>query len=220
MEEKQRLSEPNRSRFAARTCIPANPGLLEGGVLVGYARVSTQDQNPNLQIDALTSAGCGPIFVETASGASKERPQLRAALAAARSGDVLAVWKLDRLGRSLLEMIQTVRDLDVRGIGFMSLTEKIDTVTPAGRLVLHLFGALAEFERSIILERTLAGLGAARARGRIGGRPRKVSDATLAAARQLMTETQLPMAEIARQLNVAPSTLYAHIPGGRGSLAR
>src|SRR5919202_1797568 len=135
-------------------------------MLVGYARVSTQDQNPELQLDALQQAGCERVFVEKASGAQRDRPELKAALDFMRGkGDVLVVWKLDRLARSLKQLIETVEDLERRGIGFRSLTEQIDTTSPGGRLVFHIFGAMAEFARSIIRERTRAGLDAARARG-------------------------------------------------------
>lgn len=181
-------------------------------MLIGYARVSTHEQNPELQLDALRGAGCERVFVEHVSGVSLERPQLMAAIASAQPGDVLAVWKLDRLGRSLLHMIETVRKLDARQIGFLSLTENIDTTTSTGRLVLHLFGAMAEFERSMMVERTLAGLDAARARGRIGGRPRKLSVEDLARARTLVEEERLPMEDIAARLGVALSTLYRHLP--------
>ena len=137
-------------------------------MLIGYARVSTQDQSPALQLDALKAAGCERIFVEKASGAQRDRPELKSALDFARgdTGDVLVVWKLDRLARSLSQLIDTVDLLEKRGIGFRSLTEAIDTTSAGGRLVFHMFGAMAEFERSIIRERTRAGLDAARARGR------------------------------------------------------
>jgi DNA invertase Pin-like site-specific DNA recombinase len=140
---------------------------------IGYARVSTQDQHPALQLDALHAAGCVKVFVEQASGAQRERPQLQAALDYARPGDTLVVWKLDRLARSLRQLIETVEQLEAPGIGFMSLTENIDTTTPGGKLIFHIFGALAEFEGSIIRERTLAGLTSARARGRVGGGRRR-----------------------------------------------
>ena len=139
-------------------------------MLVGYARVSTQDQNPELQLDALKADGCEKVFVEKASGAQRDRPELQAALDYMRSGDTLVVWKLDRLARSLKQLIETVETMEGQGIGFRSLTEAIDTTTSGGRLVFHIFGALAEFERSIIKERTMAGLVSARARGRVGGR--------------------------------------------------
>ncbi len=139
-------------------------------MLVGYARVSTRDQTHALQLDALSKAGCERIFEETASGAQRDRPQLAAALDYVRKGDAIVVWKLDRLARSIKQLIETVEHLERREIGFRSLTEQIDTTTAGGRLIFHIFGALAEFERSIIRERSRAGLEAARARGRIGGR--------------------------------------------------
>jgi DNA invertase Pin-like site-specific DNA recombinase len=140
--------------------------------LIGYARVSTSDQNLELQLDALKEAGCRRVFEETASGANKARPQLRDALDFLQPGDTLVVWKLDRLARSLQQLIEVIEQLHKRGCGFKSLTEAIDTTTAGGRLIFHIFGALAEFERSIIRERTMAGLEAARTRGRRGGRPR------------------------------------------------
>ena len=137
---------------------------------VGYARVSTLDQDPALQLDALAAAGCTKVFEERASGARADRPGLRQALDYVREGDVLVVWKLDRLGRSLVHLIETVTTLEQRGVGFRSITEAIDSTTPGGRLVFHLFGALGQFERDLIRERTRAGLAAAAARGRKGGR--------------------------------------------------
>src|SRR5712692_7195169 len=141
-------------------------------MLIGYARVSTQDQTLNLQKDALEKIGCSTIFTDTISGATTERKGLDAALAYVREGDTLVVWRLDRLGRTLKHLIETVTDLSKRHIGFQSLTENIDTTTSGGKLIFHIFGALAEFERDLIRERTQAGLLAARARGRVGGRPR------------------------------------------------
>jgi len=187
-------------------------------VQIGYARVSTQDQNVGLQRDALEMAGCERIFVETASGAQRDRPELRAALDYMRDGDALVVWKLDRLARSLKQLIETVEEVGERGIALRSLTEAIDTGTSGGRLIFHIFGALAEFERSIIRERTLAGLRAAQARGHVGGRPAALAENDLAAARALMREPGITMRDIARRLKVAPSTLYRHLPGGRGAL--
>lgn len=142
--------------------------------LIGYARCSTQDQNVDLQVDALKRAGCEKIFTEHASGGDRDRPQLAAALKWCRKGDVFVVWKLDRAGRSLVHLIEVVNGLKERGVDFRSLNDSIDTTTAAGALMFHIMGAFAEFERSVIRERTLAGLAAARARGRIGGRPRKV----------------------------------------------
>jgi DNA invertase Pin-like site-specific DNA recombinase len=187
-------------------------------MLVGYARVSTQDQTPHLQLDALKSTGCEKVFEEKASGAKRDRPELIAALGFMRAGDTLVVWKLDRLARSLKQLMETVEDLSARGIGFRSLTEAIDTTTSGGRLVFHIFGALAEFERGIIRERTTAGLDAARARGRTGGRPRSLDDNDLAVARTLLKDGTLTVAEVADRLGVAPSTLYAHLPRPRSSV--
>ncbi len=143
-------------------------------MLVGYARVSTTEQTLDLQFDALKKAGCSKIFTDTASGAKTERKGLDEALSYVREGDTLVVWRLDRLGRSLTHLIETVSQLDNRKIGFKSLTEQIDTTTSGGKLIFHIFGALAEFERNLIRQRTNAGLQAARARGRVGGRPKKL----------------------------------------------
>ena len=185
-------------------------------MLVGYARVSTQDQNPDLQLDALRQAGCERIYTEKASGAQRDRPQLAAALAYMRDGDTLVVWKLDRLARSLKQLIETVGGLEQQGIGFRSLTEAIDTTSPSGKLVFHIFGGLAEFERSLIQERTRAGLESARARGRLGGRPPALTAEDLQQARALLQDPEITVAQVAESLGVAPSTLYRHPPGGRG----
>lgn len=188
---------------------------------VGYARVSTQDQNPELQIDALKTAGCGKIFVEKASGAQRERPELRAALDYMRDdgNDTLVVWKLDRLARSLRQLIETVEDLEKRGIGFESLTERIDTTSASGRLIFHIFGCMAEFERSVNRERTVAALVASRARGRKGGRPPALSAKDVSHAKALLSDPDITVEEVARRLNVAASTLYRHLPGGRSAVA-
>ena len=169
------------------------------------------------ELDALKAAGCEKVFVEKASGAQRDRPELIAAIDYVRAGDTLVVWKLDRLARSLTQLIETVEGLAEREIGFRSLTEAIDTTTPGGRLVFHVFGALAEFERSIIRERTKAGLDAARARGRKGGRPPALSPKDLAAAKALLADPAITVEDVARRLNVAPSTLYRHLPGGRSA---
>jgi len=187
-------------------------------MLIGYARVSTQDQNPQLQLDALEKAGCERVFVEKASGAQRDRPELRAALDYMRSGDTLVVWKLDRLARSIKQLIETVEMLDEQTIGFRSLTEAIDTTTSSGRLVFHIFAALAEFERGIIRERTKAGLASARARGRVGGRPSALSKEDLAVAKALLRDPNITVDKVAKRLNVSPSTLYRHLPGGRSSI--
>lgn len=184
-------------------------------MLVGYARVSTQDQKPELQLDALKAAGCEKVFVEKASGAQRERPELKAALDYMRDGDTLVVWKLDRLARSMKQLIETVEGLEEVGVGFRSLTEAIDTTTAGGKLVFHVFGALAEFERSIIRERTRAGLDAARARGRKGGRPPKLKDSDLKAARAMLADKSITVEEVAKHLRVSPATLYRHLPAAR-----
>ncbi len=183
--------------------------------IIGYARVSTTDQTPDLQIDALKSAGAHRIFIETASGAKTDRPQLAAALDYLRPGDTLAVWKLDRLARSIRQLIDTIDALDREGCGFRSLTEAIDTTTPTGKLVFHIFGALTEFERSIIRERTIAGLAAAKARGRRGGRPRVMSENMIIAAGAMIRDGSMTIKEIADQLGVSDGTLYKYIPHPR-----
>lgn len=186
--------------------------------LVGYARVSTADQNTALQVEALKAAGCKRIFRETASGAQRDRPELAKALDYIREGDVLCVWKLDRLARSLRQLLETGEALAERGIGLRSLTESIDTTTPGGRLVFHVFGALAEFERGIIRERTLAGLENARRMGRKGGRPRAMSEADIAKAKAMLTEPSLTVDAVAETLGVSAATLYRYLPGGRQAL--
>jgi DNA invertase Pin-like site-specific DNA recombinase len=188
-------------------------------VFVGYARVSTRDQSPDLQLDALSVAGCERIFQEKASGAKRERPQLCEALSFMRGGDTLVVWKLDRLARSTSQLIETVRDLEVRGIGFKCLTQsEIDTTTAGGRLVFTIFGAIAEFESEVIRERTRAGLQAARDRGRTGGRPALLGAKELEKARTLLLNPDITVEEIARTLGVGAATLYRHLPGGRSAV--
>lgn len=185
--------------------------------LVGYARVSTRDQNPALQREALDRAGCDRIFDEAASGAQRDRPQLMAALDYLRPGDTLIVWKLDRLARSLKQLIETVEELERRKIGFRSLTEAIDTTTPGGRLVFQIFGALAEFERGLIRERTRAGLDTARAQGRLSGRRPKITEKDIQAAKALLSGTDLTVEEAARRIGVSPATLYRHLPAARAA---
>jgi DNA invertase Pin-like site-specific DNA recombinase len=177
-------------------------------MLIGYARVSTTDQTLVLQEDALRAAGCATIFRDVMSGAAADRPGLRAALAHAQAGDVFVVWRLDRLGRSLKHLIAVVEELRARDIGFKSLQEAMDTTTPGGQLIFHLFAALAEFERALIRERTLAGLAAARARGRRGGRPSKLTPATLALARQMLADPAVSLSQVAAALQVHRTTLY------------
>jgi DNA invertase Pin-like site-specific DNA recombinase len=191
--------------------------LCEKKMLIGYARVSTQDQNPDLQLDALQAIGCDKVFVEKASGAQRERPELLAALAYLRPEDTLVVWKLDRLARSLKQLIETIEGMEARQIGFRSLTEAIDTTTSGGRLIFHIFASLAEFERSIIRDRTRSGLESARARGRLGGRPPALTPDDLQAAKALLSDPMITVEEVARRLGVAPSTFYRHLPGGRSA---
>ena len=183
---------------------------------IGYARVSTGEQTLDLQLDALTRAGCGKLFTETASGATAERPVLSEALAYLRPGDVLVVWRLDRLGRSLQHLIAVVAQLAECGIGFKSLSEQIDTTTSGGKLVFHVFGALAEFERDLIRERTQAGLAAARARGRVGGRPKKLAEPKqVALARALYEGGQTDIATICSTLGISRATLYRALKAER-----
>ena len=176
---------------------------------IGYARVSTDDQNLDLQKDALAKAGCSRIYEEHKSGKSLERPELDACRKALRPGDTLSVWRLDRLGRSLPDLIRVIGELRDAGIGFESVTEKIDTTTATGELTFHIFAALAQFERQLIRERTKAGLAAARARGRKGGRPKKLTAADEKAIKTLVRAKELSMQEIAARFGVHRSTIYA-----------
>ena len=184
-------------------------------MLIGYARVSTQEQDLALQLDALQTSGCSRVFKEKASGAQRERPALKAALEDMRQGDTLVVWRLDRLARSLKQLIETVEGFGARDVGLRSLTEAIDTTTAGGKLVFHIFAALAEFERGVIRERTLAGLRAARARGRTGGRPPALKAKDLAAAKALLLDPEITVVQVAKRLGVAASTLYRHLPRAR-----
>lgn len=186
-------------------------------MLVGYARVSTWEQTLDLQKDALKQAECGKIYEDTASGAKTDRPGLETALSYLREGDTLVVWRLDRLGRSLPHLIETVTTLRQRNIGFRSLSEQIDTTTPTGKLIFHFFGALAEFERDLIRERTQAGLQAARARGRRGGRRKVVALDTpqkVAMAQQLYGDKTNSIEDICRTMHVSRATLYRYIKTG------
>jgi DNA invertase Pin-like site-specific DNA recombinase len=195
-------------------------------MLIGYARVSTQEQTLALQRDALTKADCARVFTDTASGAKADRPGLEEALDFVRAGDTLVVWKLDRLGRSLPHLLETVAGLQKREVGFKSLTEQIDTTTSGGKLIFHIFASLAEFERDIISERTNAGLAAARARGKNGGRPKAaaLSDPKkVALAQRLYDDTTNSIDDICKTLRVSRSTLYRYIkkqgapsPNGNG----
>jgi DNA invertase Pin-like site-specific DNA recombinase len=181
---------------------------------VGYARVSTREQPIDLQVDALTQAGCTNVYTEVISGARAERPILTQVLEMLRAGDVLVIWKLDRLGRSLTHLLTIVTDLMTRQVGLKSLNDPIDTTTPQGRLIFTLFASLAEFEREVIRERTQAGLSVARARGRLGGRPKGLSrkaEATAYAAETLYREGRLSAQDIADKLHISKSTLYAYL---------
>jgi len=188
----------------------------EGGLRYGpgdgapacYARVSTLEQNPDLQVDELTAAGCWKVWTDHASGALDRRPQLDAVLEQSRPGDTLVVWRLDRLGRSLRHLIEVVTGLDERGVGFRSLRENIDTTTAGGRLVFHLFGALAQFERELIRDRTVAGLTAARARGRVGGRPSKLTAEQVRQARRMYDARELTVEQIGQVLGVSRTSIY------------
>ncbi|MCY6485412.1 recombinase family protein [Clostridium aestuarii] len=180
-------------------------------MLIGYARVSTQDQNLELQKDALEKAECKKIFTDIASGAKTERKGLEEALAYLREGDILVVWKLDRLGRSLKHLIEVVNDLSEKNIGFQSLQEKIDTTTSGGKLIFHIFASLAEFERDIIRERTNAGLEAARARGRVGGRPKVMDSKKISMAKALVNDPNNSIKDICETLNVSRATLYRYL---------
>jgi DNA invertase Pin-like site-specific DNA recombinase len=174
---------------------------------IGYARVSTLDQDPALQLDALAAAGCAKVFEDRVSGVRTDRAGLQGALDYVRDGDVLVTWKLDRLGRSLPHLIETVAALEKRGVGFRSITEAIDTTTPGGRLIFHIFGALGQFERDLIRERTRAGLTAAAVRGRKGGRKPVITDDKLKRARGMVGK-DLTVREIATRLKVGKTALY------------
>lgn len=171
-------------------------------------RISTAEQHLDLQRDALGAAGCEKVFEDHTSGVATDRPGWKQARAALRDGDTLVVWRLDRLGRSLKHLIDTITELDEAGVAFKSLTESLDTSSTGGKLVFHIFGALAEFERELIRERTLAGLAAARARGRNGGRPRKLDAREIATARRMLEDPNQSVTEVAEILGVARSTLY------------
>lgn len=178
------------------------------GYRIGYARVSTLEQDETLQHDALTRAGCQRIFTDKASGKLEHRPALDAMREQLRAGDTVVVWRLDRLGRSLRHLIDTIQDLEGQGVAFLSLTESIDTSTPGGKLVFHVFGALAEFERDLIRERTMAGLQAARARGRTGGRPTVWTTEKLKVARDMYARGDHDVAAIARVVGVSRASVY------------
>ena len=183
-------------------------------MLIGYARVSTLDQNPQLQIEALEEAGCYRIFIEKTSGVSKNRPQLEEALKYMRGGDTLVIWKLSRLARSLTQIIKTVKDLEEKGIGLKVLTRKIDTTTPEGRLFFHMNASFDQFQREIIVENTKAGLKNAKRQGRVGGRPRVMDEEKVKAATAMIKDQEnYPfITDIIKALGVGRTTFYHHFP--------
>ena len=181
-------------------------------MLVGYARVSTTDQNLDMQIKALTEAGCNKLYSEKVSGAKDERMEFKNMLEFIRDGqDTVVVYKLDRLGRSMKQLIDTIQQLNQRNIGFKSLQENIDTTTAGGKLIFHIFASLAEFEREIIRERTNSGLQAARARGRLGGRPKKLNDTDAKIIKQLYNNPDIKTKEICSRFNISKRTLYGSV---------
>jgi len=183
---------------------------------IGYARVSTLDQNPDLQTDALEKAGCERVLVDKVSGAADHRPNLEMVKEMLRPGDTLVVWRLDRLGRSLRDLIETVREVEEQGAGFQSLQEAIDTTTPTGKLTFHLFGALAEFERNLIRERTQSGLQAARARGRLGGRRKALNKGQRELVVKLYNSREKTVQEIGDLVGVSRQTVYAYVQAASG----
>lgn len=185
-------------------------------MIIGYARVSTQDQHSELQMDTLKEVGCEQIFEEKFTGKLKERPQLSQCLSTLRAGDTLVVWKMDRLARSLKDLVEIIEDLQQRKIGFRSLTEAIDTTSAGGKLIFHIFGALAEFEHSLIIERTKAGLAAARARGRKGGRRPALSPSDIRKAAAMLSDPMMTKAEVAQHFKVSRTTLNASLNRGYG----
>lgn len=181
-------------------------------MLVGYARVSGSSQDHALQLDALAAAGVEKVFVETASGASKDRPELKAALSYLRPGDALVIWRLDRLSRSLSQLLSTAEELRARGIELRSLREAIDTSSPAGKVIFAVMGALAEAERDILKERVAAGIASARAKGRLGGRPRKFTDAKLQACKALLADGSLTVAQISKEVGISEASIWRYFP--------
>jgi DNA invertase Pin-like site-specific DNA recombinase len=188
-------------------------------MLIGYARVSTEDQNPDMQVDDLKKAGCIEIFVDKISGANKEKPELAKALNYLRQDDALVVWKLDRLGRSVKNLIERTGELEGKGIHFKSLTDSIDTSTPAGRFFFHMMASLSEMERDLLIERTQKGLAAARKRGRIGGRKRLMTPAKVDSAKKLLAVGSPPK-EVAANLGISVPTLYRWLPASEREIAQ
>ncbi len=188
-------------------------------MLIGYARVSTQDQNPDLQTNALKAAGCEKIYIEKASGGDRSRPILHEAVGYMRAGeDRFVVWKLDRLARSLQYLLELMSMFEKKNIGFCSLTESIDTSTPGGQLIFHIFGAMAQWERSVIRERTMEGLQAAKDRGKFGGRKHVLNTKDIAVAKTLLLDSSISADEVARRMKISSATLYRYFPGGRSKL--
>lgn len=180
-------------------------------MLIGYARVSTHDQSLDLQKDALKSAGCEKIFLDEISGAVSERPGLAKAKEMLRKGDSLVVWRLDRLGRSIKDLIDWITWLDDQGVGFQSLQESINTTTSSGKLIFHIFAALAEFERNLITERTQAGLQAARARGKFGGRPKALDEDKRLVVVELYNQRKHSVKKICEMMGISKPTLYSYL---------
>ena len=178
---------------------------------IGYARVSTDDQDLSLQLDALTASGCETIYKDKASGKDVQRTEFEFCLRSLRKGDTLVVWRMDRLSRTLHHLVSTITELESKGIGFESLTEKIETKSATGKLMFHVFAAMAEFERNVIRERTHAGLKAARARGRVGGRPSKLNVQQKKEIRALLRDPSIRIIDIAKRYEVSRATIYRNI---------
>lgn len=189
-------------------------------MIVGYARISDRDPNPESQMDALTSAGCERIFLEKATGANRDRPQLKAALDQAGPGDTIIVWKLDRLARSVRQLAETVEQLQSKGISLRVLTQQICTSTFDEVRFFQFVSAIAEFERELMLERTQRGLATARRANRRGGRPKALNENQINQAKLMLADSMLTVEEVAKEMGVQVSTLYRHIPGGRSSISR
>lgn len=182
---------------------------------IGYARVSTLEQNLDLQKNALTEAGCNTIYAETVSGSSAQRPELEQCLKALRPGDTLVVWRLDRLGRSLADLVDTITKLEQKGVSFKSLRENIETKSATGKLIFHVFASLAEFEKNLIRERTMAGLQAARARGKKGGRKPALSEKQVREIKRLFSDPEIPVTQIAERYGVSRTTIYKAVKNNR-----
>ena len=180
-------------------------------MLIGYARTSTSEQNMELQIDALKECGCEHIYTDVISGATTEREGLKDLMKHLRNGDTFVVWKLDRLGRSVKHLIEFVKDLETRGVQFKSLQDSIDTSTPGGKLVFHIFCSLAEFERDLLIQRTHAGLAAARARGRFGGRREKLNKNQIARMKEIYEDKKINLCDIAKMFGISKQSVYNYM---------